>query len=253
MFAVQPEPERRHRGRVFAGAAALALLVQGGALLVADRLTPTRPTPPPPPVSFTLVAPPAPPPSAAPPPPPPSPPSAAPAAPTSALAAAKPRAPRPEKPAHPPPVTGLSAASTVTDGAGPVFATGDTVMGTPEPVAVAPNPAPVAVAEAAPPAPPAPKPEPPAGPRAPARLLQKVAPPYPEAARNEGLEGEVVLMLTIDTRGHVTSVRLVKGLAPPLDAAAVEAARATLWDPARVGDTPVTTTQRFNVRFTLEG
>ena len=52
MFAVQPEPERRHRGRVFAGAAALALLVQGGALLVADRLKHERPTPPPRPRPF---------------------------------------------------------------------------------------------------------------------------------------------------------------------------------------------------------
>jgi protein TonB len=161
----------------------------------------------------------------------------------------KPR-PATHKPA-PAPVTGLNTASTVTDGAGPVFATGDTVMGTPAPVAVAPRPAAAVVEETSPP--PAAKPEAPAGPRAPARLLQKVAPPYPEAARSEGLEGEVVLMLTIDTRGHVTAVRLVKGLAPPLDAAAVEAARATLWDPARVGDTPVITTQRFNVRFMLEG
>jgi protein TonB len=248
MFAVQNEPERRHRGRVFAGAAALALLVQGGALLLADRLEPARPTPPRPPVSFTLVTPPP-----APPPPPPSvappPPASAPAAPERTVQT-KPR-PATHKPA-PAPVTGLNTASTVTDGAGPVFATGDTVMGTPEAVAAAPTTAPPE-----PPAPAAPivaaKPAAPTGPRAPARLLQKVAPPYPEAARSEGLEGEVVLMLTIDTRGHVTAVRLVKGLAPPLDAAAVEAARATLWDPARVGDTPVITTQRFNVRFMLEG
>jgi protein TonB len=59
-----------------------------------------------------------------------------------------------------------------------------------------------------------------------------LAPVYPEAARKAGIQGVVLLRLTIDREGRVTDVRVLGGLPFGLTQAAEEAARRLTFRPA---------------------
>jgi TonB family protein len=50
-------------------------------------------------------------------------------------------------------------------------------------------------------------------------------PPYFDEDRKAGVAGEMILALTVNSKGEVTNVRVVKSLSPHLDKAAVDAAR----------------------------
>ncbi len=84
----------------------------------------------------------------------------------------------------------------------------------------------------------------------PPRQLGPVDPQYPEAALVDGPAGEVVLAVTIDTRGRVTAVEVTQALDPRLDEAAREAAFRLEFEPARRGDTPIAS--RVRVAFSFE-
>jgi len=71
------------------------------------------------------------------------------------------------------------------------------------------------------------------------RMLKKVVPPYPEKAKELGIEGRVILELTVDGEGRVVGVRVVSSLHPLLDAVAVDAARKMRFAPGTVNGTPV--------------
>jgi periplasmic protein TonB len=75
--------------------------------------------------------------------------------------------------------------------------------------------------------------------------------PYPEDARRAGIEGAVLLELTIDEQGHVTAVRLVEGVGHGLDEPAIAAAGQFLFEPARVDGVPVATVITFTYRWEL--
>lgn len=61
-------------------------------------------------------------------------------------------------------------------------------------------------------------------------------PVYPKDAKEEGVQGVVLLMATIDTRGHPSDVRVLRSPDPRLSEAALEAARQWRWEPARTRD-----------------
>ncbi len=94
-----------------------------------------------------------------------------------------------------------------------------------------------------PPPPPSP-PAPPSEPRPPAspanaqsgslRLLHKVEPAYPAAARQSGVEGDVAVEFTVNDQGEVTSARAIEGH-PLLRAAAVEAMQQFRFSPPSDG------------------
>ena len=84
------------------------------------------------------------------------------------------------------------------------------------------------------------------------RLLKLPEPRYPLDARREGVEGVVVLYITIDARGRVADARVVKGIGHGLDEAAEAALRRSLWAPATVGGRAIAAKRRYSVRFTLE-
>lgn len=87
-----------------------------------------------------------------------------------------------------------------------------------------------------------------------AATLRKGAPPkYPEAAKGRGIEGVVVLSITIGREGRVLAAQVLRGLGGQFDQAALTAAKNTLWIPATLGGQPTQTTRRFNVRFSLQG
>lgn len=69
------------------------------------------------------------------------------------------------------------------------------------------------------------------------RLVQRIAPIYPEAAKKAGIEGVVVLSVSLDVKGDVIRARVIKSI-PELDQAALEAVRQWKYEPMRVDGMP---------------
>ncbi len=85
---------------------------------------------------------------------------------------------------------------------------------------------------------------------APPRPLAPIHPDYPRESRQRGEQGRVLLEVRISERGRVDAVTVVEssGFAA-LDAAAVKAARAAKFRPARAGGRPVADTRRMPIEF----
>lgn len=84
------------------------------------------------------------------------------------------------------------------------------------------------------------------------RPLKKVQPVYPQRLQDLGIEGRVVLELTIDANGRVVAVRVLRGLHPELDQAAIAAAKQMLFSPAKVNGTAVKVPTRYSFVFVLD-
>ena len=83
-------------------------------------------------------------------------------------------------------------------------------------------------------------------------VVQKVAPVYPEAARNARVQGTVILDATLDTEGRVTDVRVTEGADPRLDKASADALRQWTYKPAHdKNGRPVAVVFKVTVRFVL--
>ena len=109
-------------------------------------------------------------------------------------------------------------------------------------------------APAATPAPgPALPPPGPAGeePLEPATVVSKVGPAYPEAARRAGVEGTVVLQVTIGADGRVAAVEVVRGLPLGLSEAAANAVRRWQYRPARGRSGPIASRKEVRIEFRL--
>lgn len=82
------------------------------------------------------------------------------------------------------------------------------------------------------------------------RYRRRVAPKYPRADALAGRGGTVVLLLEIDERGTLTGVRVKRSSgSPSLDAAAIRAARASEYLPARDGSRAVPSRAEVNYTF----
>jgi protein TonB len=102
------------------------------------------------------------------------------------------------------------------------------------------------------PAPPPPPTEPirlHAGIRAPRKLVD-VQPIYPDIARAAHAEGVVIIEATIDVRGNVTAVRVLRSHAL-LEEAALEAVRQWKFTPTLLNGVPVPIIMTVTVNFTL--
>lgn len=85
-------------------------------------------------------------------------------------------------------------------------------------------------------------------------ITNKVNPVYPESARTAGTQGVVVLEAVIDTMGSVSNVRSIKGEAPELVQAAIEAVRQWRYKPARdAKGQPVAVRLTVTLSFMLQG
>jgi protein TonB len=83
------------------------------------------------------------------------------------------------------------------------------------------------------------------------KLENQVQPAYTAEGRQASVEGLVKLEITIDATGHVTSVRVLRGLGFGLDEAAVAAAKQWTFKPATRCGKPVPFTVKPGVRFQL--
>lgn len=83
-------------------------------------------------------------------------------------------------------------------------------------------------------------------------VISEVRAPYPPEARKQGIEGQVVLLVTIDDEGRVARVKHVSGPGHGLDEAADQAVRQFKWKPARYNGTAVATEIRYTYTFEID-
>jgi TonB family protein len=85
---------------------------------------------------------------------------------------------------------------------------------------------------------------------APPKLLKRVEPVYPEAARKDGIQGTVILYVTTDEEGRVTQVKVLKSI-PALDKAAIDAVRQWQYEPYIEAGKPKPVSFSVTVSFKL--
>ena len=83
------------------------------------------------------------------------------------------------------------------------------------------------------------------------RLIKRKEPVYPKAAIKDGTEGEILLQVTIDKKGQVEKVKILKSI-PALDDAAVEAVKQWVYEPYLVDGEPVKVAFNVKVIFQLK-
>jgi TonB family protein len=88
-------------------------------------------------------------------------------------------------------------------------------------------------------------------PLAPAVLITRVDPEYPESARRAGVEGTVVLDATISETGQVTQIAVERGLPLGVTEVAVAAVRRWKYEPARGRNGPVASHKAVRIVFSL--
>ena len=99
---------------------------------------------------------------------------------------------------------------------------------------------------------------PPAAPRqarldAPPKPKRNIKPDYPKGARQRGEQGDGVVEIRVNAEGAVDDVKVATSSGfPELDEAAVRAARAAKFSPARSGRDAVASTARLKLQFKLK-
>ena len=85
----------------------------------------------------------------------------------------------------------------------------------------------------------------------PPSLIADVPAVYPEAAKAEGVEGRVLVRLTIDAQGAVVDAEVIEPAGHGFDEAARAAALQLRFDPARRNGEPISSKIRYPVEFRL--
>jgi protein TonB len=83
------------------------------------------------------------------------------------------------------------------------------------------------------------------------RKLKDVAPIYPDIAVRANIQGDVVLECTVSPLGHVTDVRVLRGI-PLLTSAAIEAAKRWEYSPTLRDGIPVPVIFTVTITFSLK-
>lgn len=84
------------------------------------------------------------------------------------------------------------------------------------------------------------------------RKTKHVDPIYPESARQERIEGVVILEILIDEGGTVEDARVLRSIGL-LDQAAIDAVRQWRFTPSLIEDRPVKVVLTVNVEFAIQG
>jgi periplasmic protein TonB len=77
-----------------------------------------------------------------------------------------------------------------------------------------------------------------------------VDPTYPREARDKGIQGDVILQATIDTKGNIASLKAVKG-DPILADASIEAVKQWKYKPFLLNGEPVEVETTILIKFHL--
>lgn len=80
------------------------------------------------------------------------------------------------------------------------------------------------------------------------RLIEKVAPVYPDLARRTRLQGVVILEVTVDEEGYVSNVKILRGH-PILSQSAVEAVQQWRYGPTLLNGKPIPVISTVEVSF----
>ncbi len=83
------------------------------------------------------------------------------------------------------------------------------------------------------------------------RFASKSLPKYPRLARELGKEGTVLLRLTIDDRGRLLDVEVLRRAGSGFDEEAVRAVRESSFSPAKINGRPVSCRAQLPIRFVL--
>jgi TonB family protein len=83
-------------------------------------------------------------------------------------------------------------------------------------------------------------------------VLYKEKPPYTKEARDNRVEGTVVLNLVFTAEGKITNIRVVRGLPHGLTENAIRAAEKILFNPALKNGAPVSVRGNLEFKFMLE-
>jgi len=86
----------------------------------------------------------------------------------------------------------------------------------------------------------------------PPKLVKFVPAQYPKELLSRGLRGAVILQISLNDKGRVTKVEVVKGAGALFDAAAVEAGRKLEFTPATADGKPIAVAIRYRYRFKPE-
>jgi TonB family protein len=84
------------------------------------------------------------------------------------------------------------------------------------------------------------------------RLLREVKPHYSERAKQEQVQGEVLMECVVKADGTVGEIKVVKKLHPDLDQAAMDAASQWLFEPGKRDGKPVNVLVTIAMTFTLK-
>src|SRR5512143_514853 len=85
----------------------------------------------------------------------------------------------------------------------------------------------------------------------PPTLVKRVDPIYPEEARKNGIQGTVILEATVDVKGAVQDVKILRSVAA-LDQAATDAVKQWVYEPKVIDGKPRAVVFTVTVRFALD-
>lgn len=95
------------------------------------------------------------------------------------------------------------------------------------------------------------KPSPPVGPTEGVKILAKPKALYTDAARQNNVQGKVVLRVTFTANGSIGSISVISGLGSGLTEQAIAAARGIRFEPAKRGGVPYTVSKPVEYSFTI--
>ncbi len=84
------------------------------------------------------------------------------------------------------------------------------------------------------------------------QFIQRAMPQYPRAARRMGVEGTVVLRLSIDVSGKLTQAEVVQSAGHGFDEEALRAVRQSVFSPAVREGRPIACVALLQIRFQLD-
>lgn len=89
------------------------------------------------------------------------------------------------------------------------------------------------------------------GPTTGVKILSKPRASYTDTARQQGVQGKVVLRVTFQSNGQIGAISAVSGLPGGLTEKAIAAARGITFEPAMKNGSPYSVTRTIEYSFTI--